>query len=117
MRTPVVVLPAITVQPMPRRLTTRSTLEERALQRAVKALYLPLRLWMSDAAPMQRMPCFIQATVPIRWLPPLAPPNSATVPVIHQDGLRHPALGKCLFQPHAHRLGMRAAQCASSATT
>ena len=62
----------------------RSTPVQRALQRAVKALYLALRLRMSDAAPMQRMPCFISHSAKsggCRRRPGPTPPRHA---VIHQ---------------------------------
>src|SRR6185437_7319177 len=103
MRTQVVVFPAITIQPMLGRLAIQSTLVERALQRAVKALHLALRLRMSDAAPVQPYALFHQPqcqTGAGSRRPCPTPPRHS---VIHQHRLRHPALLKRLLQPLSHR--------------
>src|SRR5271170_815620 len=110
-RTQVVVLPAITVQPMLGRLPTQSAPGERTFERAVKALHLALCLRMSDAAPMQPYALLHQPQRQSRSRRLRSGPTPPRHAVIHQHGLRNTALDKRLLQPRAHRSSLRAAQC------
>ena len=84
-------LPAVTVQPLLRRLASQAAPRQGALESAMKALYLALGLRMSDAAEVQAYAVFHQpqrqSGSGCRRSSP-APPWHA---VVHQHRLRNPA--------------------------